>query len=115
MLTRGARARSRTIVVVVAWAAGMLLHPVSPARAQNLFCNGLPVTIEGTNRVDHLRGTGGDDVIQALGGDDDDDLFGNDNDDNLSGGGGTDMCDGGRDTDTVDATCEYVENVENHP
>ena len=89
-------------------------------------CNGLPVTIQGTEESEILIGTpgndvidggGGNDVIRGLGGNDvlcggdgrdrlfggpgRDRLFGGAGRDALNGGTGRDRCDGGRGTDTA--------------
>ena len=89
-------------------------------------CNGLPVTIQGTDQSETLIGTpgkdvidgqGGNDVIRGLGGNDvlcggegrdrlfggpgRDRLLGGNGRDALNGGTGRDRCDGGRGTDTT--------------
>ena len=89
-------------------------------------CNGLPITIQGTDTGETLSGTSANDVIDGQGGNDvprgqggndvlcggdgrdrlfggagRDRLFGQRGRDALNGGPGRDQCDGGRDTDTA--------------
>ena len=73
-------------------AAGLvaLLAAPLPALANGL-CNGLPVTILGTNASETLTGTEGNDVIAGL-----------DGDDIINGLGGNDTICGGNGNDTID-------------
>jgi mannosyltransferase len=62
-------------------------------------CQGLRVTIVGTDGDDQITGTEGDDVIHGLGGNDTiNSLGGNDT---ICGGGGNDTLDGGEGDDTI--------------
>jgi Ca2+-binding RTX toxin-like protein len=62
-------------------------------------CNGLPVTITGTNGPDTITGTNGDDVIAARAGNDV--VFGLGGNDTVCLGAGNDRLDGGPGNDTV--------------
>jgi hypothetical protein len=100
--------------------------PPPPPPPPPRTCNGLPVTIQGTDDSETLIGTSGDDVIDGRGGNDvlrgrggndvlcggagrdrlfggagRDRLFGEKGRDALNGGTGRDRCDGGRGTDTA--------------
>ncbi len=62
-------------------------------------CNGLPVTLIGTNGDDFLQGTPGNDVIAGHGGRDI--ISGLDGDDVICGGEGDDVVDGGEGNDVI--------------
>ena len=100
--------------------------PPPPPAPTPRTCNGLPVTIQGTDSSETLIGTPGNDVIDGQGGNDvlrgeggndvlcggdgrdrlfgglgRDRLFGVKGRDALNGGTGRDRCDGGASTDTA--------------
>ena len=100
--------------------------PPPPAPPAPRTCNGLSVTIQGTDNGETLNGTSGNDVIDGQGGNDvlrgeggndvlcggdgrdqlfggsgRDRLFGEKGRDALNGGTGRDRCDGGAGTDTA--------------
>jgi Ca2+-binding RTX toxin-like protein len=88
---------------------GALVFPATPAQAQTLFCNGLPVTRWGGVGDDTIQGSSGSDVIAAEEGNDT--VFGNGGDDTIclgagrdfaTGGTGDDVVFGGNDEDTFD-------------
>jgi Ca2+-binding RTX toxin-like protein len=90
--------------------------PPSPT-PQPALCQGVPVTIPGTNGDDHIEGTPGPDVIDARGGNDkidgkggndvicagdgSDKVFGGDGDDRITGGDGCDLIFGGNGDDVI--------------
>jgi Ca2+-binding RTX toxin-like protein len=83
-------------------AANSASATVSLTITPSLTCQGLPVTIMGTNGPDVIKGTNGDDVILGLDGDDvinsgngDDVICGGNGDDTLKGGNGNDILIGG--------------------
>lgn len=105
---RRAAARLLAGVLAVAMLAGLLVLDASVARAVASACDGLTVTIAGTNDGDVLTGTAlrdviaggnGDDVIEGMGGDDV--LCGGNGKDVVDGGPGNDRVDGGEGTDTL--------------
>ena len=80
------------------------LMPVS-ARAQ--LCQGLEITIEGSDAAEVLMGTDGPDVIAGLGGDDV--INGLDGADVICGGAGNDVIDGGREQLTATGAIRPIE------
>lgn len=78
---------------------GALLVPAGPAQAAASTCNGLAVTIAGTEGNDAIIGTAGDDVISAGGGNDLVAALGGN--DTVCLGPGDDLLDGGAGTDTM--------------
>lgn len=91
--------------------AGLLIGALMPAvaAAGTPMCQGLEVTIAGTDGPDVLRGTMGPDVIHGFGGDDvirgrggDDVICGGPGNDNIRGGAGDDIIQGGDGNDVVE-------------
>jgi hypothetical protein len=75
------------------------------------LCNGIQVTIYGTNQDDEIQGTPGNDVIHGLGGDDtinggdgDDIICGGDGNDRIFGGVGRDHIMGGKGDDLINGS-----------
>ncbi len=71
----------------------------SPAQAAAATCNGLTVTVNGTNGNDTLTGTAGNDVI--AGGNGNDTIDGGAGNDVICGGNGQDVIRGGAGNDTI--------------
>ncbi len=98
-------------------ALGEVASPPPPPPPPGVTCNGLPVTIVGSNSNntifgtsgnDVIHGRGGNDVIHGLGGNDricggpgDDQLFGNQGKDQLFGDAGNDVLKGGTGNDRL--------------
>lgn len=89
----------RIVVAGVGDVPGPLGSGVTLARFHAFECNGLNVTILGTNGPDILVGTARNDVIHGLGGDDT--IDGGDGNDTICGGNGNDTLIGGAGNDTL--------------
>jgi hypothetical protein len=105
------------LLIAVAIAVGAVCITAGNAGAAPVACDGVRVTIRGTDGADRINGTGhrdvidglgGNDVIDGLGGNDlicggggNDRLFGGDGNDKLLGQGGNDALRGEKGTDTL--------------
>lgn len=96
LATRAAIATACAGVLFAAPAGAATTTPVRALAAAT--CNGLPVTITGTNGRDTIMGTSGDDVIAARAGNDV--VFGLGGNDTVCLGAGNDRFDGGAGADT---------------
>ncbi|MGH7909635.1 MAG: hypothetical protein ACRENW_07285 [Thermodesulfobacteriota bacterium] len=105
---------SKNLEVFITTERGSIIWRVYDWKAQLpqvITCNGLPVTLLGTNAVDNINGTDSDDVIHTLGnpsGTDtakgnggNDVICGGDGEDFLEGGDGNDKIFGGNDIDII--------------
>jgi Ca2+-binding RTX toxin-like protein len=98
-------ANSKNLEVFITTDRGSIIWRVYDWRAQLaqvITCNGLPVTLLGTNGVDNINGTDYDDVIHTLGNPTGTDTAkGNNGNDVICGGSGQDFLEGGNGNDRI--------------